>query len=103
VNSELRLGREVLLLLFTVHCSLLTFWTIDMPEKITVFVNGAPVELYRGMHVKHALISCDYSLYKAVEDGRAMVEDANGFRLGLDGALRDGARIFVVSRPPRQG
>jgi hypothetical protein len=64
-----------------------------MEEHITVFVNGQRVELYRGMRVKHALIALDQRLYQDASEGRVVVEDQHGFRLGLDGALHPGAYI----------
>ncbi len=36
-----------------------------MEDRIVVFVNTKPVALYRGMQVKHALISYDYPVYEA--------------------------------------
>ncbi len=66
-----------------------------MADKITVFVNGAAVSIYRGMAVKHALIAYDYAIYKAAEEGDIVIEDERGFRIGLGGALHPGAKIFV--------
>jgi len=64
-------------------------------DKMTVSVNGNEVTLHRGMKVKHALIACDQSLYDAAEAGDLAVRDANGFNVGLDGALRDGAKLYT--------
>jgi hypothetical protein len=69
-----------------------------MKEQITVFVDGRPVRIYRGMQVKHALIACDYALYTAADSGKVLVVDENGHKLGLAGALREGSKIFL--RPP---
>lgn len=66
-----------------------------MTEKITVFVNDKPVSLYRGMQVKHALIAYNYPLYSAAQKGEVYMVDQNGFRLGLEGALQEGSRIFT--------
>jgi hypothetical protein len=66
-----------------------------MAEQIIVYVNDRPVKVFRGMEVRHALISSDYAVYKAVEKGEIAVEDGNGFPLGLEGALQDGARIYT--------
>ena len=77
-----------------------------MDERIVVFVNDKPVELYRGMHVEHALIAYGGGLHKAVRRGEIMVEDENGFRVGLQGSLRSGARIYTRQqdeRPAGQG
>ncbi len=64
-------------------------------DKITVYVNGQEVRIHRGMKVKHALIACDQSLYDAAETGDLSVRDASGFNVGLEGALRDGAKLFT--------
>ncbi len=60
-----------------------------------VFVNGKKIRLYRGMKVKHALIAFDQDIYSAATEGKVRVEDENGFVLGLDGALSEGAKIFA--------
>jgi hypothetical protein len=64
-----------------------------MNDHITIFVNGIRIRIYRGMKVKHALIARDYLLYAAALEGRLAVYDDSGFRVGLEGALHDGARI----------
>ena len=64
-------------------------------DRITVYVNGSEVMLHRGMKVKHALIACDQSLYDAAEAGDLAVRDASGFNVGLEGSLRDGAKLFT--------
>ena len=68
----------------------------EVDEKIDVYVNGQKINLYRGMMVKHALIAYDQSLYKAALAGEVRVEDANGFTIGLEGGLADGAKIFAI-------
>lgn len=70
-----------------------------MKERFTVYVNGKPVEIYRGMKVKHALIGFNYYLYKDCLEGRAIVRDENGFAVGLDGSLPEGARLKVIRVP----
>ncbi len=65
-------------------------------DKMTVYVNGNAVELHRGMKVKHALIACDQSLYDAAEAGELAVRDAGGFTVGLEGSLRDGAKLYTA-------
>jgi sulfur carrier protein ThiS len=71
-----------------------------MSERIKVTVNGSPVEIFRGMKVKHALIAFDQKLYAAAAEGRILVEDSHGFRIGLEGALSDGA---TINTRPRSG
>jgi len=71
-----------------------------MADQILVYVNDRSVRIYRGMRVKHALISCDYALYEAVEKGTLLVEDENGFRVDLEGALHEGSRIYTRAVAP---
>ena len=66
-----------------------------MKERFSVYVNGKPVEVFRGMSVKHALIAYDYPVYKACAEGRAAARDERGFVVGLEGALREGAILSV--------
>ncbi|NPU85085.1 MAG: hypothetical protein HPY65_11410 [Syntrophaceae bacterium] len=65
-------------------------------ERIRVFVNDRPMTIYRGLAVKHALIAAGGDLYKPALDGDVAVRDENGFVLGLEGALHDGARLYVA-------
>jgi len=65
-------------------------------ENIVVYVNGRKIGLYRGMKVKHALIAYDESLYRASLAGEIRVEDENGFTVGVEGSLADGARILTT-------
>ena len=67
-------------------------------DKMVVYVNGRQVLLHRGMKVKHALIAFDQSLYDAAEAGELTARDSSGFNIGLEGSLRDGAKIFT-SKP----
>jgi hypothetical protein len=69
----------------------------DAKENINVYVNGRKINLYRGMKVKHALTAYDQSLYKAALAGEIRIEDVNGFTVGLEGSLADGAGIFTVA------
>jgi hypothetical protein len=66
-------------------------------ENINVYVNDQKINLYRGMKVKHALTAYDQSLYKAALAGEIRIEDENGFTVGLEGSLADGARIFTIA------
>lgn len=68
-----------------------------MTETIEVYVNDRKINIYRGMTVKHALIAYDQSLYKAALAGEIRIEDDNGFIVGLEGSLADGAKIFTVA------
>ena len=56
-----------------------------------VYVNNKPVEILQGMKVKHALLSS--GLLREV--GPKKVCDEWGNEIGLDGALREGMKIYV--------
>jgi hypothetical protein len=64
-------------------------------EKIIVYVNDRPVTLFKGMQVKHALIAFDQSLYESAAHGKLAINDANGFRVGLDGAVIEGSSLYT--------
>jgi hypothetical protein len=67
-------------------------------ERLSVFVNDGPVEVYAGMKVRHALIAARPGLYEACTKGEAVVRDQDGFLVGLDGALNEGARLYTAPR-----
>jgi len=69
-------------------------------ETIRVFVNDTPVSLFRGMTVKHALLSRDPSLYRAAIHGEILVTDGLGHRVGLEGSLLEGARLYTRRAGP---
>jgi hypothetical protein len=55
-------------------------------------VNDEPLQLFLGLRVRHAV---GYRQARRVERGEAMVEDGDGNRVDLDGALYDGQRLYV--------
>jgi hypothetical protein len=57
-----------------------------------VYVNDHPVELPRGMTVKHAIIHS--GLLKEIESSKR-IYDEWGNEVGLDGALEEGIKIYV--------
>jgi hypothetical protein len=59
---------------------------------MTVYVNDRQIDILPGMAVKHALISA--GLLKELEASKR-VFDEWGNEIGLDGALSEGAKIFV--------
>lgn len=71
-----------------------------MSEKVKVWVDGKEDTFFLGLRVRHAI---GYRAVKAVEQGRALVQDADGNGVDLDGALYDGERLFVVYRKGRPG
>jgi hypothetical protein len=61
---------------------------------MTVFVNDKPVDILPGMTVKHALAAA--GLLKGMESTKTKkVRDEWGNEIGLDGALSEGAKIYV--------
>ncbi len=67
-----------------------------MKERILVYVNDEPVEVYRGMEVRHALIAACGALYDACLTGLVVVRDENGFVVGLEGAPSEGVRLYTA-------
>jgi hypothetical protein len=59
---------------------------------MTVYVNDKPVDIFPGMTVKHALIGA--GLLRGM-DASKRVFDEWGNEIGLDGALSEGAKIYV--------
>lgn len=59
---------------------------------MTVYVNDKPVDIFPGMTVKHALLRA--GLLKEIEASKR-VFDEWGNEIGLDGALTEGAKIYV--------
>jgi hypothetical protein len=57
-----------------------------------VFVNDIPIDILPGMTVRHALISAD--ILRETESSKH-VFDEWGNEIGLDGALSEGAKIYV--------
>jgi hypothetical protein len=61
-------------------------------HRITVYVDGEPRRMFLGLCVRHAI---GYSHAWRVEHQQARVEDDEGNRVDLDGALYDGERLYV--------
>ncbi|HEX7587044.1 MAG TPA: hypothetical protein VF478_01895, partial [Anaerolineae bacterium] len=66
-------------------------------EKITVYVNGKPKKIFFGMRVKDAI---GVRRARAAREHRAVVRDAEGNRIDVDGALYDGERLFISPQDP---
>ncbi len=64
-------------------------------SKMSVFINGEEVSLFRGMRVKHALVARDQELYEAAVEGRIVIHDENGHVVGLEGALQEDTRLMT--------
>jgi hypothetical protein len=69
-----------------------------------VFVNAAPVDVPAGTDVRGAIRAHDPALEASAAAGAALVTDARGIALPLDGALAAGAilRVVVRARRPAQ-
>ena len=66
-------------------------------EKITVYVNDRPKTLFFGMRVKNAFSA---RRVQAVREHRAVIRDAEGNRIDVDGALYDGERLSISPQDP---
>lgn len=65
-------------------------------QRVIVYVNDEPRRFFLGLRVRHAV---GYRAAWRVERGEAIVEDGDGNRLDLDGALYEGERVFVKPAP----
>lgn len=72
-------------------------------RQITFFVNDRPFTRWYGATVEHAVIAYDQRILKDIRTLRAWVVDGRGERVGLGGALENGARLYIRyadERPP---
>jgi len=68
-----------------------------------VFVNATPVDVAAGTDVRGAIRAHDPALESSAADGAALVTDARGIELPLDGLLEAGSILRVVVRARRPG
>jgi hypothetical protein len=66
-------------------------------RRIVVYVNDEPRRFFLGLRVRHAI---GYQAAWRVERGEVIVQDADGNRVDLDGALYDGERLYVKEDAP---
>lgn len=66
-----------------------------------VFVNSAPVEVAPGTDVRGAILAHDPALEARAAAGDALVTDARGLAVPLDGPLAAGSILRVVVRARR--
>ena len=66
-----------------------------------VYVNATPVDVVAGTDVRGALRAHDPGLEASAAAGAALVTDARGIELPLDGALAAGSILRVVLRARR--
>ncbi len=72
-----------------------------MSSGMRVFVNAAPVDVAPGTDVRGAIRALDPVLEARAMSGAALVTDARGIPLPLDGPLAAGAIVRVVVRARR--
>ena len=65
-------------------------------QRITVYVDDDPRRFFLGLRVRHAV---GHEAAWRVGRGEAIVEDGDGNRADLDGALYDGERLWVKTVP----
>lgn len=70
-------------------------------SAMRVFVNAAPVEVAPGTDVRGAIRAHDPALEARAAAGAALVTDARGIELPLDGPLAAGSIVRVVVRARR--
>lgn len=64
-------------------------------RQITFYVNDQPFERWYGATVEHAVIAYDQRILKDIRELRAWVVDARGNRVGLNGSLQNGVRLYI--------
>lgn len=67
-------------------------------EKIIVYVNDKLKETFLGMCVKNVIGA---RAAQRVKTHHAIVRDGDGNVVGIDGALYDGARLYVAPMDPK--
>lgn len=67
-------------------------------QKITVYVNGKPKQTFLGMCVRNVIGA---HAAQRVQAHRAIVRDAEGNVVGIDGALYDGERLTIAPLDPQ--
>jgi hypothetical protein len=67
-----------------------------------VFVNATPVDVPPGTDVRGAIRAHDPAMEASAEAGTALVTDARGIALPLDGPLAAGAILRVIVRARRE-
>ena len=72
-----------------------------MSSSLRVFVNATPVDVAPGTDVRGAIRAHDPELGARAEAGAALVTDARGIEVPLDGALAAGSILRVVARARR--
>ena len=73
-----------------------------MSATVRVFVNATPVEVAAGTDVRGAIRAHDPALEASAAAGAALITDARGIELPLDGTLAAGSILRVVMRARRQ-
>ena len=69
-------------------------------QRLTVYVNDEPRRFFVGLRVRHAV---GYDAAWHVERREAIITDADGNQLDLDGALYDGERLYVAPLDAPEG
>jgi hypothetical protein len=69
--------------------------------SVRVFVNATPVDVAAGTDVRGAIRAHDPALEASATAGAALVTDARGIELPLDGLLEAGSILRVVVRARR--
>ena len=69
----------------------------EQSERITVYVNDKPKRIFLGMRVKNAIST---RRAQAVREYRAIIRDAEGNSIDIDGALYDGERLYISPMDP---
>jgi len=67
-----------------------------------VFINAAAVDVAPGTDVRGAILAHDPAMAASAAAGTALVTDARGIAMPLDGALASGSILRVIVRSRRE-
>ena len=72
---------------------------MEESRKIRVFLDGKPINLFKGMKVKHILT---HEMVEKIKEGSRIVVDEEGNERGLEGSLTDGEhlKIEAIAKSP---
>ncbi len=66
-----------------------------------IFINAVPVDVEQGTDVRGAIHAHDPAMEASAVEGAALVTDARGVELALDGPLAAGSILRVILRARR--
>ncbi len=68
---------------------------MEESRRIKVYLNGKPVNIFKGMKVKHIL---SLEIQQEIKSGESIITDEEGNERGLEGSLSDGEKLRIGKR-----